>query len=256
MENAFIFDSHAHYDDEKFNGTREQILDNIENENVGGIINCAIDIESCITSIELSQKYSFIYAAVGFHPESVTGDTVFNVSCLDDFLNNPKVVAIGEIGIDYYWDKTFKDKQIEIFESQIKYASLHNLPIIVHDREAHNDTFELLKKYMPKGVVHCFSGSTELAKEIIKLGMYIGVGGVVTFKNSKKLQEVVKSVPLERILLETDAPYLAPEPYRGKINNSAYIKYIAEKIAELKETDYDTVLSVTYENSKNLFNIK
>lgn len=254
MENAYIFDSHAHYDDKKFDGVRDELLAQMPDNNVCGIINCGTDISTSRFSIDLAQKYPYVYAAVGYHPESVDDSTVFERNELAKLAKNKKVVAIGEIGLDYYWDTAFKEQQIEFFEQQLLLAKALGKPVIVHDREAHFDTLSLLKKHKPKGVLHCFSGSAEMAKEILNLGMYIGVGGVVTFKNSKKIIEVVREIPLDRILLETDAPYLAPEPHRGKLNNSAYIKYVAEKIAEIKNLQATEVLSVTAKNVKTLFN--
>ena len=164
-------------------------------------------------------------------------------------------MAVGEIGLDYYWSTEYKIEQKELFIKQIEIAKKLDMPVIVHDREAHNDTFEILKKYKPKGAVHCYSGSTEMAKEIVKLGMYIGIGGVLTFNNAKKLCEVAKEIPIERILLETDAPYLAPVPYRGKINISSYIYYVAEKLAEIKNISLEEVLKVTNENARKLYKI-
>jgi TatD DNase family protein len=247
-----IFDTHAHYTDEQFED-RDILLPQIHKEGVSEIITCGTDIKSSIKSIELSKKYPFVYAAVGFHPEELTRIDV-DIPALKNLINE-RVVAIGEIGLDYYWNKENKEKQKDGFIRQILLAKELGLPVIVHDREAHGDTLEILKEYKPKGVLHCFSGSTEMAKEIIKLGMYIGVGGVVTFKNSKKIVEVIKEIPLERILLETDAPYLAPEPFRGKINRSDYIEFVAKKIAEIKNVDYEQVLLQTTENTKKLFNI-
>ncbi len=256
MENAYIFDSHAHYDDAKFDSIRDDILSKMPKNNVGGIINCGTDISTSQISIDLAEKYPFVFAAVGYHPQCIDADTTFQREALIKLLENKKVVAIGEIGLDYYWDTEFKEKQIDFFEKQLILANKLSLPVIVHEREAHSDTLALLKKHTPKGVLHCFSGSLETAREIIKLGMYIGVGGVITFKNSKKLIEIVKEIPLESILLETDAPYLSPEPNRGKTNNSTNIKYIAEKIATIKYTTTQQVLSVTTANVKELFNIK
>ena len=255
MENALIFDSHAHYDDAKFDLIREEILAKMPENNVCGIINCGTDISTSLMSINLAENFPFIYAAIGYHPESVNDTTVFEKDKLIELSKNKKVVAIGEIGLDYYWDTSFKTNQIDFFEKQLFLAKKLDLPVIIHDRDAHGDTLEILKKHQPKGVLHCFSGSIEMAREIIKLGLYIGVGGVITFKNSKKLVEIVKEIPLERILLETDAPYLAPEPYRGKTNNSAYILRVAEKIAEIKSITTKDVLSVTTKNVKALFNI-
>ena len=255
MENAVIFDSHAHYDDSRFDLIREETLAKMPENNVCGIINCGTDISTSLISIDLAEKFPFVYAAIGYHPESIDDTTVFEKDKLIEISKNKKVVAIGEIGLDYYWDTTFKNNQIDFFEKQLMLSKELDLPVIIHDRDAHGDTLEILKKHQPKGVLHCFSGSIEMAREIIKLGLYIGVGGVITFKNSKKLVEIVKEIPLERILLETDAPYLAPEPYRGKTNNSAYILRVAEKIAEIKSITTKDVLSVTTKNVKALFNI-
>lgn len=252
---SFIFDSHAHYDDKRFDNDRDQILSKMPENNVCGIINCGTNIETSAFSLELARKFPFIYAAVGYHPESIDNTTVFEKDKLKELAKNDKAVAIGEIGLDYYWDTTYKLQQIEFFEKQLILAKEFGLPVIIHDREAHGDTLELLKKHKPNGILHCFSGSVEMAREVIKLGLYIGIGGVITFKNSKKLVEIVKEIPLNRILLETDAPYLAPEPHRGKTNNSAYIKFVAEKIAEIKNITADEVVSVTTNNVKTLFNI-
>ena len=252
---GMIFDSHAHYDDARFDECRDEILGQMQKNNVCGIINCGTDIDTSLFAISLANKYDFVYAAVGYHPEAVNNDTVFDEEQMLNFIKEDRVVAIGEIGLDYYWDTTFKEKQIEMFERQLEFAAAHSLPVIIHDREAHADTLQLIKKHKPKGVLHCFSGSVEMAKEVVGLGLYIGVGGVVTFKNSKKIVEVIKEIPLERILLETDAPYLAPEPFRGKINRSDYIEFVAKKIAEIKNIDYKQVLLQTTENTKKLFNI-
>ena len=252
---ASIFDSHAHYDDARFDEVRDEILSELPKNNVCGIINCGTDIATSKISIELAQKYDYIFAAVGYHPESVDGGTDFDEGQMLKFIKEKKVVAIGEIGLDYYWDTTFKENQIEMFERQLQFAAHHSLPVIIHDREAHADTLRLIKKHKPKGVLHCFSGSVEMAKEVVQLGLYIGVGGVVTFKNSKKIVEIIKEIPIERILLETDAPYLSPEPFRGKLNRSDYIEFVAKKIAEIKNLTLDEVLRQTLENTKKLFNI-
>lgn len=251
-----IFDSHAHYTDKSFNDDREIMLGSLRESGVCGVINCGADIESSVFSLELAKKYPFIYAACGVHPEEVETVEVDYIDTLRNLAKNEKCVAIGEIGLDYYWRQDTKSKQKEMFENQIILAKELNLPIIVHDREAHNDTLEILKKHKPTGVLHCFSGSVETAKEVLKLGMYIGLGGAVTFKNARKSVEVAEMLPLDRLLLETDCPYMAPVPMRGKRNNSTYISYIAEKIAETKGIDPQTVLDVTAENAKKLFNIK
>lgn len=253
---CMIFDSHAHYNDEKYEYCQTECIQYAINNGVVGIINCGTDILSSKQSIYLSEKYPFFYAAVGYHPESINENTVFDEATLEKFLSNKKVIAVGEIGLDYHYNTTYKLKQLEFFEKQILLAKKHSCPVIIHDRDAHMDTLDLIRKHQPKGVLHCFSGSIEMAKEVIDTGMYIGIGGVITFKNSKKLAEVVKNIPLERILLETDAPYMSPEPYRGKINNSAYIKYVAEKIAEIKNIDISGVYNTTLNNVKTLFNVE
>ncbi|MBQ2933186.1 MAG: TatD family hydrolase [Clostridia bacterium] len=250
-----IFDSHAHYDDTRFDNSRDELLLEISQNGVCGIINCGTDIDTSAFSVSLAEKYDFVYAAVGYHPESVNDKTVFDERQMRNLINNKRTVAIGEIGLDYYWDTTFKQKQIEMFEKQLIFANEHSLPVIIHDREAHGDTLELIKKHKPKGVLHCFSGSVEMAKEAVNLGLYIGFGGVLTFKNSKKAVEVAEAIPLESILLETDAPYLAPEPNRGKLNRSDYIEFVAKKLADIKNIDYDEVLNQTLKNTKKLFNI-
>lgn len=251
-----IFDSHAHYDDSRFDGIRNDLINTMPENGVCGILNCAVDYNSSLTAVEYTKKFNGVFAAVGIHPQEVCADTFFSESDFAKLLNCKKVVAMGEIGLDYYWDTTFKEKQKQILIQQLKFANKFNLPISFHDREAHADSLEILKQLKPKGAVHCFSGSVEMAEEILKLGMYIGVGGVITFKNAKKLAEVVKFVPLERILLETDAPYLAPEPFRGQTNNSAYIKYIAKAVADIKNMSVDEVLAQTCFNAEKLFNIK
>ncbi len=250
---ALIFDTHAHYDDDVFSAGFDDLIFSLKQSGVGGIITCGCDKESSLKAIELAEKYDIIYAAVGIHPGNVDdGDSIDDIKPL---LSHKKCVAIGEIGLDYYWRQDNKEKQKDIFISQLKLANEYDLPVLVHDREAHADTLEILKEYKPKGVVHAFSGSVEMAREITKLGMYLGVGGVLTFKNAKALPNVVSDTPMDKILLETDAPYLAPEPFRGKTNHSAFIKYTAEKMAEIKGISTDEVLDLTFKNAKILFNI-
>lgn len=251
-DEALIFDSHAHYDDAKFDDEREALLAELPSRGVCGVVNCGCDTASSKTALRLADSYGYIYAAVGIHPENIGGGTVNEIRTL---VKHKKCVAIGEIGLDYYWVSDNKEQQKELFSQQLELANEINKPVIVHDRDAHSDTLELLKKHRPKGVVHSFSGSTEMAKEILKLGMYIGIGGVITFKNAKKLPEVVKMLPENRFLLETDAPYLTPVPYRSKINNSAMIYLTAQKIAEIRNTDTVHILTAALENAKNLFGI-
>ena len=251
-----IFDSHAHYTDKAFNEDRGIMLGSLKESGVCGIINCGADIESSVSSVDLASKYDYIYAACGIHPEEADKTPENYIDILRDLAKNEKCVAIGEIGLDYYWRQDTKDLQKELFEKQILLSKELDLPIIVHDREAHGDTMEILKKHRPKGVLHCFSGSPETAAEVLKLGMYIGLGGALTFKNARKAVEVAQMLPLDRLLLETDCPYMAPVPMRGKRNNSGYIPFIAEKVAEIKGIDPQSVLDVTMENTKRLFNIK
>ncbi len=251
-DKALIFDSHAHYDDAKFDDERETLLAELPSHGVCGVVNCGCDTASSKTALKLADSYGYFYAAVGIHPENIGGGTVNEIKTL---ANHKKCVAIGEIGLDYYWVSDNKEQQKELFSQQLELANEINKPVIVHDRDAHSDALELLKKHRPKGVVHSFSGSPEMAKEILKLGMYIGIGGVITFKNAKKLPEVVKMLPEDRFLLETDAPYLTPVPYRSKINNSAMIYLTAQKIAEIRNTDTAHILVTARENAKNLFGI-
>lgn len=254
LENKpLIFDTHAHYDDEVFSLDFDDLVFSLKQAGVGGIITCGCDKESSLKAIDLAEKYDIIYAAVGIHPGNVDdGDTMNDIKPL---LSHKKCVAVGEIGLDYYWRQDNKELQKEIFIAQLELAKEYNLPVLVHDRDAHADTLEILKAHKPNGVVHAFSGSVEMAREITKLGMYLGVGGVLTFKNAKALPSVVSDTPMDKILLETDAPYLAPEPFRGKTNHSALIKYTAEKMAEIKGISTDEVLALTFKNAKILFNI-
>ncbi len=249
-----IIDTHAHYDDKRFDGVREELLSRLPEMGVGAVINCAVDTESAYELLSLRKTFPFCYCAVGFHPENMP-DCEPDLVKIRALASQEGVVAIGEIGLDYYWDKSRSELQKRGFEAQLLLANELSLPAIVHDREAHADTLDILKKCKPRGVLHCYSGSVETAREILKLGMYIGVGGVATFKNAKTLLEVIKEVPLERILLETDAPYLAPEPYRGKCCHSGMIIRVAEKIANIKNCSTDQVLDVTHKNAKALFGI-
>lgn len=252
LTELLIFDSHAHYDDAKFDKIRDELLDSLPRQGVCGVINCGCDTESSKIALAFAEKYPYIYAAVGVHPENIGGGTVLEIEALSQ---HKKCVAIGEIGLDYYWVSDNKQEQKALFEEQLILANRLNLPVIVHDREAHADTLELLKKHRPKGVVHSFSGSREMAREILNIGMYIGIGGVITFKNARKLPEVVEMLPEDRLLLETDAPYLTPVPYRGEINHSAMIFFTAKKIAEIRNTTDEQVLSSARKNAEKLFNI-
>lgn len=247
-----IIDTHAHYDDEQFDGELDSLFDEMKQNGVHKIITCATNFSSAEKVLELCEKYECLYAAVGIYQHN-THTCAFDEQKLKELASNKKVVAIGEIGLDYYYDDSPKSVQLESVEKQIILANELSLPITFHDREAHADSLELLKKYKPKGVVHCFSGSLEMAKEIVKLGMYLGIGGALTFKNARVLPGVVKEIPLENLVLETDAPYMAPVPKRGKVNRSDYIKFIAEKVAEIKEISVDKVYDVTNKNAERIF---
>lgn len=248
-----IFDTHAHYDDEQFDSDRSELLASLTGKGVSGIISCGVNEESSKANLRLAEKYPFIYAAVGYHGLNTEDLTDGYLEILKDLIKNEKVVAIGEIGLDYHYEKETRDIQLEIFREQIELANEYDLPVIVHDREAHDDTLNILKELKPKGVVHCFSGSVEMAKEIVKIGMYIGLGGAVTFKNAVKPVEVAKFVPVDKLLVETDCPYMTPVPFRGKRNDSSLIPYTAEKIAEVRGVTAQEILNLTAENARELF---
>ncbi len=252
-----IFDSHAHYDDAAFDDDRDLLLNELPQRGICNAINCGADLKSSEASIALAAKYRYVYAAVGIHPECAKDAPQDYLEQLEKLITQHKVVAVGEIGLDYHFEENApKDVQKAIFENQILLAQKHKLPIIVHDRDAHGDTMELLCKLKPCGVVHCFSGSNEMAKEVIRLGMYIGLGGAVTFKNARVPVEVAASIPLERMLMETDCPYMAPVPFRGKRNDSKLIAYTAAKIAEIRGTTAVQILEVTRHNAETLFGIE
>ncbi|MBE6053439.1 MAG: TatD family deoxyribonuclease [Clostridium sartagoforme] len=256
MENKYIiYDTHAHYDDNSFDEDREALLKELKSNGVAFILNCASSYESIDKTYKLTIDNDFIYGALGIHPENADefNDSVEN-EIIDLISKNKKIIAIGEIGLDYYWEENpSKEIQQNVFRRQMKLAEKLNLPVVIHDRDAHGDTLEILKEFPNvKGILHCFSGSVEFAMECIKLGYYIGIGGVVTFKNAKKIVEVVSKVPMEKILVETDAPYMAPTPNRGKRNKSDYIAYIIEQIAEIKELDPKKVNLAVNENFKRL----
>lgn len=251
-----IFDSHAHYDDTAFDSDRDELFAAMEQYGICGVINNGSNLENSRKGLEFAHKYPFIYQAVGVHPECAGEVDEKQIAELIKMLNDKKVVAVGEIGLDYHYDDGApKEIQQKVFRRQIEIAREHDLPIIVHDRDAHADTFNILRQYAPRGVVHCYSGSTEMMREILKLGMYIGMTGVITFKNARKAVECISELPLDRLLIETDCPYLAPVPFRGKRCNSAMIAFTAEKIAEIKGITRAEVLDATRENANKLFNL-
>ena len=252
-----IFDSHAHYDSEAFEEDRDELLTALPDRGIIGVINCGSDLDSSRYSIKLAQQFSYIYAAVGVHPQECGKYPSF-ASChgeLSDLARQNKVVAIGEIGLDYHYDCAPREVQKAWFEQQIILAKELSQPMIVHDREAHEDTMKILRAHRPKGVVHCFSGSVEMAREVLSLGMYIGLGGAVTFKNAKTPPAVATAIPLDRLLLETDAPYMTPVPRRGKRCDSTDIRYTAARIAELRNCPVEMILQAGERNARALFAI-
>ena len=254
-----IFDTHSHYDDEAFNEDREEVLAQIREEGVVGILNCACSKASLETTNKLTLDYNFIYGALGIHPSDANDyDENVKSRIIELVKSNKKIIAIGEIGLDYYWDEN-PDKEVQkrVFREQMSLAEELGLPVVIHDRDAHKDTLEIMKEFPNvRGTVHCFSGSVEFARECVKLGYYIGITGVVTFKNAKKICDVVREIPLERLLVETDCPYMAPHPNRGKRNKSDYIRYIIEKIAEIKEISSKEVNLAVNDNFHNLIHNK
>lgn len=255
MSLSHIFDTHAHYDDERFQEDLDELLDVLPAKGVSGVISCGVNAETTRFAQKLAQEYGYIYAAAGFHPLNLEDVPENAEAVLRALLQAKKTVAVGEIGLDYHYEKDSREEQLKLFEMQLRVAKDLDLPVIVHDREAHEDTLRLLKQYKPKGVVHCFSGSVEMAKEILKLGMYVGLGGAVTFKNAVKPVEVAKILSADRLLLETDAPYMTPVPFRGKRCDSSLIAYTAERIAALRGVDAQTLCEQTEKNAKELFGI-
>ena len=253
-----IFDTHAHYDDDAFDEDREDLIKAILESDIKRIVNVGANLKTSRNSIDLANKYDLFYAAVGVHPDDCDEVDDAGIDKLREMSREKKVVAIGEIGLDYYWHKDNPDIQKEAFKRQIELAQELSLPIIIHSREAARDTMDILAETnagVNSGVVHCFSYSPEIALEAIKLGFYVGVGGVVTFKNAKKLKETVERIPLEKIVLETDCPYLAPVPFRAKRNSSLYLEYVVEEIAMLKQTDVETVKEITYKNALDMYRL-
>lgn len=253
-----IFDTHAHYDDGQFDGDRRMLLDSMADNGVGWIVNVSASYASCERVVNMAQEYPFMYAAVGIHPDEVGDLNEESFARMEELFKRDKVVAVGEIGLDYYWDNESHAIQKKWFIRQLELARRLSLPVLVHSREAAADTMEIIKEHGQglRGVIHCYSYSREMAREYVKMGYYIGVGGVVTFKNARKLKETVEEIPLEAIVLETDCPYLAPVPYRGKRNNSAYIRYVAEEVGRLKGAAYEEVVAQTERNAKRLYGIK
>ena len=251
-----IFDSHAHYDSHQFDEDRFVVLSSMPESNVSGIVNCGCDIPSSEMSLSFADKYPYVYASVGFHPGCVEDYKDGDLDVIKELSRHEKCVAIGEIGLDYHYGKDFKEEQKALFINQLRLANEIKKPVIIHEREAFSDCLEILKAEKPeKGVMHCFSGNRETLPLILNLGLYIGVGGTLTFKNNVKTVEMCPLIPKDRLLLETDAPYLAPVPLRGKRNHSSYIIHVAERIAELMNMTTEEVLKLTEENAKRFFGI-
>lgn len=256
-----IFESHAHYDDEQFNEDRDQLLESFPAAGIGYVVNVAADLETTEHSLLLAEKYPWIYAAVGVHPSNANVLDEESFQWIKEQTLNPKCVAVGEIGLDYYWDKEAKvqENQRYWFRQQMDLAVSVKKPVIIHSRDAAEDTMKVMEEYQDKitgGVIHCFSNSVEFARRYVDMGYYIGIGGVVTFKNAKVLKQVAADIPLEHIVLETDCPYMSPEPYRGRRNSSLNLPYVAKAIGQLKGISPEQVIEVTCENAKRLYGIK
>ncbi len=254
-----LIDSHVHLDDERFDGDRDILINSLKDNKIELVINIGADMNSSMSSIELSKRYDNIYAAIGVHPHSASEMTEKTLDELREMSKEDKVIAIGEIGLDYYYDNSPRDIQRKWFREQLELAKELDLPVIIHSRDATKETYDIIKEAQDgtlRGVLHCFSGSVEVAMEYIKLGFYISIGGTVTFKNARVVREVAEAVPLDKLLIETDCPYLTPEPYRGKRNEPMFVKYVAEKIAEIRGISVEELAKSTNKNTKELFRIK
>ncbi len=253
-----LFDTHVHLNAEQFSEDLDEVIDRARMEGVQYMVVVGFDRPTILKAMELIEEYDFIYASIGWHPVDAIDMRDEDLEWIEELAKHPKVVAIGEMGLDYYWEKSPKDVQQEVFRKQIQLAKKVKLPIVIHNREATADIVTILKEENAAevgGIMHCFSGSVEVAKECVEMNFYISLGGPVTFKNAKKPKEVAQEIPLNKLLIETDCPYLAPHPYRGKRNEPSYVKLVAEQIAELKGLSYEEVSQVTTENAKILFGI-
>lgn len=250
-----IFDSHAHYDDDAFDVDRTEVLGMMPESGVCGVVNAASNLDSAKMGIALAERFSFVYAAVGIHPHDAAKAPMNAIEQIRQLSAHKKVVAIGEIGLDYHYDFSPRDVQKKVLIDQVILAKELDLPVILHDREAHGDMMDILRQYRPKGVMHCFSGSTELMKETVLLGLYVGLGGAVTFKNARHPLDVARNVPIDRLLIETDCPYMAPVPFRGKRCDSAMLTLVAEKISGIRGVTAQEIIDVTRHNAQTLFQI-
>ncbi|WFA08503.1 TatD family hydrolase [Tissierella sp. Yu-01] len=255
-----FIDSHAHLDDERFDGDRDNLINSLKDNKIDLVFNIGADIESSKASVELANKYENIYAVVGVHPHDAKDVDKNYLETLRELSKKEKVVAIGEIGLDYYYDNSPRDIQRKAFKEQLNLAKELDLPVVIHTRDAMQETFDILKEAAQdgklRGIMHCYSGSVEMAMEYIKLGFYISLGGPVTFKKSKVAKEVAVAVPFDKLLIETDSPYLTPEPYRGKRNEPMFVRYTAEMIAELRGISVEELAKATSNNAKAIFGIK
>lgn len=250
------FDTHAHYDDKQFDTDRDELLNELPSKGVELVVLPGCDVKSSERAIEIAESFDYIYAAVGVHPGEIADYKSGDLERIEQLAKHPKCLAIGEIGLDYYWDDSRKAEQKQLLTEQLELALRLDMPVIIHDREAHADSMEILFRYPQlRGVFHCFSGSKEMAQELLKRGWYLGFDGPVTYKNAKKALEVLEICPMDRLLIETDSPYLSPVPMRGKRNDSSNLSYIVEKIAEIKGLSHEEVALCTLENGKRLFGI-
>ena len=247
-----IFESHAHFDDERYDLDRDELISSLKEKGIDAVVNIGADMKGSRATMEYVDKYDFVYGAVGVHPEYAND---VDYTALREFSRHPKIVAIGEIGLDYHYDGYNRDEQITAFKKQLELAKEVDLPVIIHSRDATQDTLDILKEYKPRGVVHCFSGSAETALEIEKLGMYIGFTGVITFKNAHRAIEALKAVPIDKLLCETDCPYMAPEPHRGERNDPSLLCHIIEKMAEVKGVSPQEMADITNKNARTLFGL-
>jgi len=253
-----IVDSHAHYDDEQFDTDRADVLKRIQEQDIVRVVNPASNLSSARKCIELSEAYDFVYCAVGIHPHDSQEYSQQSLEIILKMAEHKKVVAIGEIGLDYHYDFSPRDVQKQCFAAHIQLALQLELPLIIHNRESHKDILDIIKAekgYNAGGVFHCFTGSVEMAKEVLDMGFYIALGGAVTFKNAKRPVDVAKYVPIDRLLVETDSPYMAPVPYRGKRNDSGYLSEIIQKISEIRNTDFNDIAMNTTQNANRLFGL-
>ena len=251
-----FFDTHAHYDDAAFDPDRDALLSELPARGVSLVVNPGCDVKSSAAALELSERWPLLYAAVGIHPEELAGMGEGDLGRIETLAVSDRCVAIGEIGLDYYWDQSRKEEQKALFIAQLELALRLDLPVIIHDREAHGDCFDIVSRYPAlRGVFHCYSGSADMAAELLKRGWYLGFDGPVTYKNARKALEVLTLCPMDRILIETDSPYLSPVPRRGKRNDSGNLSYIAEKIAEVKGSSVEELAKATLENGRRLFAI-